>query len=161
MTPLEPSRFADGPPMLFAGLRRTHTFADSAEGIPAQWRAFHALGQIPHQRGATHYGVLCGGDVQAQTMEYMCAVEVSAFDDAAPHLGRMRVPPQHYAVFEHTGPPSAVQRTWLAIWNEWTPRSGRIPVHGPEFEVYGERFDPATGTGVIEIWSPVQPLAGG
>jgi AraC family transcriptional regulator len=44
-----------------------------------------------------------------------------------------------------------------AIWNDWLPRSGWRPVDGPEFEVYGERFDPRTGRGVIEVWSPVQP----
>jgi AraC family transcriptional regulator len=100
--------------------------------------------------------VICGGDPEAQVMEFMCAVEVSAFDAEATHLGRMRVPPQHYAVFKVPGDASAVQQTWLALWNEWLPRSGRVPVDGPEFEVYGERFDQRTGRG-IEIWSPVQP----
>lgn len=152
MNPLEPVRFEDGRPMLLAGLRQTHTFAGAEEGIAAQWRAFRALGAIPHQRGTASYGVLCGGDVQAQTMEYMCAVEVSEFDPA--HPGRMRVPPQHYAVFEHTAPPAAVQQTWLAIWNQALPRAGLVPVNGPEFELYGERFEK---TGVIEIWAPVQP----
>lgn len=139
--------------MLLAGVRRTHSFAGAAEGIPAQWREFHGLGPIPHQRGTVHYGVLCGADPQAQTMEYMCAVEVAEFDPA--HPGRMRVPPQHYGVFEHTGPRAAVQHTWQAIWNEALPAAGLVALHGPEFEVYGERFDAATGTGVIEIWAAV------
>lgn len=156
MNPLEPVRVEDGRPMLLAGLRQTHTFAGAAEGIAAQWRAFHALGDIPHQRGTAHYGVLCGGDPETQVMEYMCAVEVAEFDPAAPHLGRMRVPPQRYAVFEHTGPPAAVQQTWLAIWNQALPRAGLALAHGPEFELYGERFDQA---GVIEIWAAVQPTA--
>lgn len=143
--------------MLLAGLRRHHSFAGSAESLAAQWREFRRLGPIPHQQGATVYGVMCGGDPEKQVFEFMCAVEVAEFDPAAAHLGRMRVPPQHYAVFEHPGDPSTLRATWQAIWHDWLPRSGRIPVHGPEFERYGADYDPATGLGRIEIWSPVQP----
>lgn len=160
MTPLEPSRFVQGRAMLLVGLRRHHSFAEAAQGIPAQWQAFRQLGPIPHQQGSVAYGALCGGDPASQTMEYMCAVEVAEFDPAAGHLGRMRIPPQHYAVFEHPGHVSTLQTTWDAIWHEWLPRSGLQPVDGPEFEVYGERFDPDTGLGGIEVWSPVQPVAG-
>ena len=159
--PLEPIRFVQGRPMLLAGLRRHHSFAAAAEGIPAQWRAFRQLASVPHQRGATAYGVMCAGDPRTQTMEYMTGVEVAEFDDAAPHLGRMRVPAQHYAVFAHPGDASTLRNTWDAIWHEWLPRSGCTPADGPEFEVYGEGFDPETGTGRIEIWSPVQPPDGG
>lgn len=49
--------------------------------------------------------------------------------------------------------------TWQAVWNEWLPRSGHLPVHGPEFEVYGEGFDPRTGPGGIEVWTAIQPPA--
>jgi predicted transcriptional regulator YdeE len=148
--PLEPIRYEDGPPMLLAGLRRHHSFAEAVEGIAAQWDAFRALGPVPGQKDGPLYGVICGGDEQARTLEYMCAAEVDAFDPAATHLGRMRVPPQHYAVFEHRGPASGLQATWQAIWNDWLPRSGRVPVHGPEFELY-------RGSDVIEVWSPIQP----
>lgn len=143
--------------MLLAGLRRHHSFAGAVASIAAQWEALRQLGSLPHQQGAAMYGVLCGADLEKQTFEYMTGVEVAEFDPAAARLGRMRVPAQHYAVFEHTAHPSALQATWQAIWADWLPRSGRQPVDGPEFEVYGERFDPRTGDGVIEAWSPVQP----
>jgi AraC family transcriptional regulator len=154
---LEPSRYHDGRPMLFAGLRRHHTFAEAVEGIPAQWREFRRMGPFAHRQGSTAYGVICSGDEAAQTMEYMCAVEVSEFDPDAT-LGRMRVPPQHYAVFEHPGPVSTVRSTWDSIYHDWLPRSGRTAANGPDFEVYDERFDPRTGEGGIEIWFPVEPI---
>lgn len=146
--PLEPIRYEDGRPMLLAGLRRHHAFADAARTIAAQWDDFRRLGALPHQRGTALYGVLCGADMEKQTFEYMTGAEVAEFDPA--HQGRMRVPAQHYAVFAHTGPGSDLQRTWEAIWNDWLPRSGRAPVDGPEFELYG-------GSEVIEVWSPIQP----
>jgi AraC family transcriptional regulator len=155
---IEPSRYEDGRPMQCAGLRRHHTFAGAAEGIPAQWQEFRQSGPIPHRQGTNAYGVICTGDPQTQTMEYMCAVEVSEFSPDAPHPGRMRVPPQHYAVFEHPGHVSTTHQTWDAIHNDWLPRSGRKAVNGPDFEVYAERFDPRTGTGGFEIWFPVEPV---
>ena len=145
--------------MLLAGLRRHHPFATAGESIAAQWAEFRAMDSIPHARGGPRYGVLCGADMERQAMEYMTAVEVAEFDPAAAQLGRMRVPPQHYAVFERTGPAAAVHQTWQAIWGELIPRSGYTSVHGPEFEVYGERFDARTVTGVVEIWAAVQPPA--
>ena len=155
---LEPIRFEQGRPMLLAGLRRQHTFADAARGIAAQWREFRQMDPIPHRQGDVTYGVLCGGDPVAQVMEYMCAVEVSEFDAA--HTGRMRVAPQHYAVFEHTGPAAALLATWQAIWNDWLPRSGYRMANGPEFEVYDARFDPRTGTGLVEVWTSIVSATG-
>ena len=142
--------------MLLAGLRRQHSFDDAERSMAAQWQAFHQLGALPGQQGTTVYGVMCGASPEQRTFEYMTGVEVAAFDPAAAHLGRMRIPPQHYAVFEHLGHVSALRATWEGIWHEWLPRSGRTAVDGPDFEVYGERWDPAAGQG-IEIWFPVEP----
>ena len=100
--------------------------------------------------------MVCGASPDTGTFEYMSGYEVASFD-ALPHdLGRMRVPVQRYAVFEHGGHVSGLRATWDAIWREWLPRSGQTPADTPDFELYDERFDPATGLGVIEIWFPVE-----
>ena len=155
LTPIDPTRYADGPAMLLAGLRRHHSFAGAAATIPAQWQAFQELGPIPGQRGATTYGVVCGSSQAAQTFEYMSGVEVETFDALPRELGRMRVPAQRYAVFTHRGHVSGLRATWAAIWGEWLPRSGQQPANTPDFERYDERFDPRTGAGEIEIWFPI------
>jgi AraC family transcriptional regulator len=159
MTPIEPVRYEDGPPMLLAGLRRHFAFDEVADGIPALWRELHALGPVPNRTGGAAFGVICSGDPETRRMEYMAAVEVSAFDPDAPQAGRMRVPPQHYAVFEHVF--GTLRETWDAIYGDWLPRSGRTPVHGPDFERYADDADPAAATGGVEIWFPVEPLAEG
>jgi AraC family transcriptional regulator len=156
VTPVEPVRIAEGRPMLLAGLRRVHSFAEAQRGIPAQWEALQQLGSIPGQVGTTAYGVICSGDAQAQTMEYMTGVEVAAFEGLSAELGRVRVTPQTYAVFVHQGNVSSLHTTWDAIWNDWLPRSGHQTAHAPDFEVYDERFDPRTGSGEIEIWVPIE-----
>jgi AraC family transcriptional regulator len=153
---IEPSRYADGRAMLLAGLRRQHAFADVATTIPAQWADFQRLGMIAGQRGDTTYGVVCGSDMERQSFEYMCGIEVDAFDALPAGMGRMRVPAQHYAVFVHEGHVDGLRATWDAIWNDWLPRSGIHPADTPDFELYDDRFDRETGRGVIEIWFPIQ-----
>jgi AraC family transcriptional regulator len=158
MTQIEPDRIVEGRAMLLGGLRRVHSFGGAAESIPAQWQAFQQLGRLPGQQGTAAYGVMCGADLQAQTMEYMTGVEVAALEALPREYGRMRIPAQRYAVFIHPGHVSTLHTTWDAIWNEWLPRSGHRPANTPEFEVYGERFDFRTRSGVIEVWAS---LAGG
>ena len=155
MTPIEPSRIAEGRSMLLGGLRRVHTYSGAAQTIPAQWQAFHELGALPGQQGATAYGVMCGAWPQEQRFEYMTGVEVASLDALAPELGRMRVPAQRYAVFTHQGHASTLHATWEAIWNQWLPRSGYRMANTPEFEAYDARFDFRTGAGVIEIWCSI------
>ena len=128
-----------------------------SEEIPRQWDDFQKLGELPGQVGKTAYGAICGGDPQAQTMEYMCAVEVRGFDAVPKGLGRMRVPPVRYAVFRHEGNVATMQSTWQEILSKWLPSSGMRSANTPDFEVYDERFDGATGDGGVEIWLGVQP----
>ena len=142
--------------MLLAGLRRHHGFAESGRTIPEQWLAFQALGRLPGQRADVAYGVVCQSDRARETFEYMSGVEVDAFDALPPAVGRMRVPAQRYAVFTHEGHVAGLRATWGAIWEEWLPRSGVTPANTPDFERYDERFDPRTGSGVVEIWFPIE-----
>ena len=153
---IEPIRFVDDPGMLFTGIRRVHPYRSAPQTIPEQWREFQAqMPTIPGRVGTESYGVMCANFEASQSFEYMTAVRVEAFDSATAALGRMRVRPQRYAVFAHAGHVSDIHRTWMAIWNDWIPRSGLRAVDAPEFEVYTTEFDPAIGRGGIEIWCAV------
>ena len=153
---IEPARFVDDPGMLFVGIRRVHKYSAAPQGIPTQWREFQPqIATIPGRVGSDAYGVMCANFEATQSFEYMTAIKVESFDAAAAELGRMRVKPQRYAVFEHPGHVSEIHTTWMAIWNEWIPRSGLRAVDAPEFEVYTKEFDPAAGRGGMEIWCAV------
>lgn len=147
--------------MLLAGIRRKHTFASMGRDIPAQWQDFEKLGSLPGQHGTAAYGALCGGDPETQTMEYMCAAEVASFDALPKELGRMRVPAVRYAVFRHEDNVGTIQQTWQQILSEWLPSSGFRSANTPDFELYDDRFDGATGEGGVEIWLGVAPTGGG
>ena len=155
LTNLQPPRFVNGRTLLIAGLSERYTSETSA-GIPAQWQRFSPyLGNIPGQVGRTAYGVICNSDDAGNT-EYISGVEVSDFSRVPPELSRLRIPEQKYAVFSHPDHISTIRRIWFTIWNRWLPESGYQVADGPELEVYGDNFDPATGMGGFEIWVPIK-----
>ncbi|MDN0074101.1 GyrI-like domain-containing protein [Crenobacter sp. SG2303] len=150
MSALTPLRFEDGRLMLLAGLRQRHALTENDAGLGEQWRRFEELGPLPGQVGERRYGVMCGAD--AQSFEYRCAVEVIAFDEHDPGLGRMRITPQRYAVFAHRGTAATLGKTWRAILFDWLPNSSYRSAHRPDFELYGAGQEPARPDGEIEIW---------
>ncbi len=148
-------RFEDGEPLLVAGLRERYGHEASA-AIPAQWQRFHPyIGNIPHQRGTTAYGV-CYNPDESGTIDYLTGVEVSEFGDLPEELDRVRIPARRYAVFAHAGHISTIRRTWMTIFGKWFPASDYEVDDAPEFERYDDRFDPATGKGGLEIWVPIR-----
>ena len=149
------TRFEAGRAMLMAGLRQVHPFTQASQRLPLQWGAFVQHLPVANTASDLTYGVMCGSDMAAQTFEYMSAVEVTAFDGLAAGLDRMKIPPAHYAVFTHQGPAATISQTWGAIWSDWLPSSGWVSAPSPDFERYDARFDPVTGSGIVEIWFPV------
>ena len=152
---LEPPRFENFKTLLIAGLSERYT-SETCANIPAQWQRFAPhLGHIPGQVGRTAYGVICNSDDAGNT-EYICGVEVSDFSRLPAEFSRLRIPEHRYAVFTHRDHIAAIRRTWFTIWNKWLPESGHQVAEAPEFERYGEEFDPRTGTGGLEIWIPIE-----
>jgi AraC family transcriptional regulator len=155
LTHLEVPRIENLKTLLVVGLNERCT-EESSAAIPAQWQRFVPfLGHIPGQVGRTTYGVLHNSDEDGNR-EYMCGVEVSDFSRVPAELGRLRIPEQRYAVFPHHDHISSIRRTWFTIWNKWLPESGHEVADGPEFERYGEAFDPRSGKGGLEIWIPIK-----
>ncbi|PXX38115.1 AraC family transcriptional regulator [Burkholderia sp. MS455] len=153
-----PSRFEAPERQLIAGMSSRYTF-ETNEGIPALWQAFIPyIGNIPGQVGGVTYGVCCNPDADG-SFEYIAGVEVKSRDRLPASFRCVELEPQRYAVFEHSGHISTLHQTFYSIWNGWLPTSGFNAVDAPEFERYSEDYDPVTGTGVLEIWLPVEKSA--
>jgi AraC family transcriptional regulator len=151
---LEEPRFEDGSPLLIAGIGVRYT-CETNQGIPAQWQRFGPhIGNIPRQVGDVAYGLCCNYD-NDDSFEYVTGVEVSDFSDVPEGFSSIRVPAQKYAVFTHREHVSAMRRTVSTIWSKWLPESRYKVADAPNFERYDNRFDPRTGTGVVEIWVPL------
>ncbi len=145
-----PVRFSDGAGRLLGGLRRTHLLTEAGPGITAQWAEFRSFAPLPGRIGDAVYGAICG--VTDGRIEFLCGGEVEDLAALPEGVGRMRVPPAHYAVFEHRGPPEATGATWQGIMSGWLPRSGRTAAPTPDFEIH------RPGSPFVEIWVPVVPL---
>jgi AraC family transcriptional regulator len=152
---VQPVRMVTGQAFLLAGLRRWHAFKTASQSIPEQWQEFAPQLPLPGQQGRITYGALCG--VRLGEMEYLSGVEVDDFAGLPAGMGRMRIRPQHYAVFWHAGPIQTIGQTWTACVHTWLPASEFDSAEAPDFERYDERYDPATGLGGVEIWVAVIP----
>lgn len=148
--------------MTIAGLRRHHQFgAGMSAGLVDQWQRFSPMiHNVPHARGHAAYGICYDMSADRGGFDYLTGVEVTKADDVAEPLVAITVPAKTYAVFAHPGHVSTIRETVQRAW-DWLPKSGRrhdcSRASEPTFfERYGERFDPQTGLGDIEIWLPVK-----
>ena len=148
-------RFETGKPLLVAGIGERYNHENGA-GIPGQWQRFNqSVENIPGRVGQVAYGVCCNGD-DAGNFDYISGVEVSDFSDLPREFSRVRIPEAKYAVFTHRDHISTIRRTINTIWNHWLPASGFKIADAPNFERYGDKFDPLTGNGGLEIWVPIR-----
>jgi AraC family transcriptional regulator len=152
---LQPPRFETLKPMLVAGLAERYD-CETSKAIPAQWQRFGPhIGNIPGQVGCTTYGVRCNWDDDGN-FDYIAGVGVANFSQLPREFGRVRIPAQRYAVFTHADHVSTIRRTIMTVWSKWLPESGLEVADAPDFERYGEQFDPRTGMGGLEIWIPLK-----
>src|SRR5229473_3307523 len=147
--------FANGKPLLIAGLEERYT-CETSKAVPAQWQRFVPyLGNISRQVGRATFGVSCNGDDEGN-FDYIAGVEVTDFSDLPAAFSRVRIGPRKYAVFSHREHISTIRRTVNTIWSKWLPESGHEVADAPNFERFGEDFDPKTGLGGFEIWIPIK-----
>lgn len=151
---LPPPSIEDGGPLLIAGLERRYD-GEGWAGIPAQWRRFQPHAEtLPGRVGAESFGVCRCAD--GDGLDYLAGVRVRDARDVPADLVPVRIPAHRYAVFRLSEHVSTIPQAWRAICLDWLPRSGYQVTDAPDFERYGEVFDPRRGTGGYEIWVPVR-----
>jgi predicted transcriptional regulator YdeE len=152
--------FRQGPDLLIAGLNESYG-RDTRAKIPQQWgRLAPHLGKVPGQVGPDAYGV-CHATGPDGRFEYLAGVAVAAPDRLPAGFTTVKVDARRYAVFTHPGHVSSLPATIDAIWSKWAPDCGLAVGHGaPCFERYTPAFNPGTGLGGMEVWIPLDSLAG-
>ncbi|MCB9994501.1 MAG: AraC family transcriptional regulator [Hyphomicrobiaceae bacterium] len=151
---LEAPRLVARPAFRIAGLKKRFTY-DERTGIPNLWEKFIPhLGAIDDQTGGQTFG-LCS-DFDETAFDYFVAVEIAAGTEPGGGLTVFDVPAQTYLVFTHKGHVSGISATMGAAVAKGVPNAGRTQTNGPNFELYGDRFNPLTGLGEVEIWLPVE-----
>jgi AraC family transcriptional regulator len=100
------------------------------------------------------YGVIGNWDRTTGEFDYVAGFEVTDASAAPEGMVSWRVPPQTYAVFPCTL--ATLMETFRHICDVWFPESGRGRGSGPEFELYGEEFDPADANSMMYVYVPVE-----
>ncbi|MEJ6402782.1 AraC family transcriptional regulator [Yoonia sp. 2307UL14-13] len=135
------------------GISAQCTFEDNS-AIPGLWQQFNAReGEVSETPGPA-YGVCCDADDSGH-FRYVAGME-NAEGTLPKGMDSVDIPAGRYAVFQHSGHISDLPKTVYTIWNKALPESGHQLRSAPDFEIYDQRFDLATGRGVVEIWMPVK-----
>jgi AraC family transcriptional regulator len=129
---------------------RSESFTMATRGeIPALWVRFAGeAGDLLAKRPS--YGI--SYNVEGDTFQYMCALE--AADDLPAGWDKLELPEGRYLAYTFTGHVSGITAAFDAIFGKLLPEAKIAPDPRPVIEVYDERFDGRTGSGVIEIWVP-------
>jgi AraC family transcriptional regulator len=161
---LDPPRIREVEPMRLTGLSGDFTRDTMREIGSSLWPRF--MEQLMRTRlsgvgGRISWGAGFHCFDDSPRFQYLCAVEVSDFAGVPEGWARLDVPRRHYAVFTHGGHVSRLGEAIEAVRRSWLPSSGHAADLGggaSDFlERYGEAFDPASGTGDLEVWFPIRP----
>jgi AraC family transcriptional regulator len=161
MVSLSQPRFQHAGAMRIAGLS-SHFTSASLDDIPALWRRLVSLGKVAGRVGPVDYAVVI---LLHDGCNYLAGCEVSESAALPEGLTCTELPPNEYVVFSHNGHVSTLRNTFDSALRNWLPASefsiARTARDEPyALERYGERFDPVTGTGDIEVWIPVSRRSG-
>jgi predicted transcriptional regulator YdeE len=147
---MEPEQFVKAEGTLLAGLRRYHRFDAAAEGSEQQWREFAEAPGLTTPHGEA-FGAICGADEHG--LEYLTGLRFDSFDDLPGAIGKMRVPPQGYAVFPHDGR-QAVSESWRAVM-QWLAGSPYRSAETPDLERSPD-LDSRLEMRNVEVWIGVR-----
>lgn len=152
---IEPRLVRDAPGSLVGRQGRYDTATRSS--IPEQWRRF------AEQGGSRLDGIVWGACHAMSDDGFAYLSSIAADGPLEDGWTRIVLAPAEWAVFPHDGNLADLPRTLHAVYGRWLPASGRTAaaaIGGAEgfLERYGAGFDPATGSGDIEVWLPLEPL---
>jgi AraC family transcriptional regulator len=129
--------------------------AEASQRIPQQWRDLKARYACVGDRAKFCGASPCTADGK---IHFLAGIEQDGAESpmAGEHL---TLEAGEYAVVTVE---DAVLRgdTWTQLLGSWLPASGRKEKHAPEFERYTGISEFGVPIGPIELWIPLEPIAG-
>lgn len=129
--------------------------AESNE-IPQMWEALNPrVREIQDRTGDdVAYGISTNMDEQTGEFDYIGGFEVGRVHEIPEGMIRFEVPGGNYAVFRTTLP--RIGDTFMHAYRTWAPQSGYELTGGPDFELYGEEFDPRNPDSEFDVYIPIR-----
>ena len=113
--------------------------------------------------GVGEYGITTmSEDYNPETQvgyRYMVATTVKSTKKIPEGMIAHTVPAANYAIFEHHGLVSGIEKTYNYIFGEWLPQSGYEVEQKDVFEYYGKKYKHNSDDSIAEIWVPVTKKA--
>ncbi len=114
---------------------------------------------IPQTIDDSEYGITFFGkefDPAKKTgYYYLVGKQVSQVAEVPAGMTLHKVPGALYAVFEHRGPATSIDKTFAYIFGEWIPKSGYSPAMQDIIERYDSRYKIESPDSIMEIWVPL------
>ena len=153
---IKPDRIEDIGDIRVIGLNRTYTI-ESRGDIPGQWADWR-YDQVCGVTADAVYGV-SHGFRQSGQFDYMCALPVDRDAPVPEDQSDLILPAGPYAIYVHQGHVSGIAKLFDAVLCGNGPGDGLIFTPTPQFELYGDDFDPIKAVGKVELWFPVARLS--
>ena len=123
--------------------------------IKQMWGQFGPrIQEIQHRNpDPATYGVMYGYDEATGEFDYVAALHVDSASDLPERMVSIEISEAQYAVFTCTLP--TLGPTYQAI-HQWLEQSEYAHAGTPEFEYYGEDFDPENLDSLMSVYIPVK-----
>lgn len=129
--------------------------AEASEGIPQQWRTFLRTHPALQSSSKLYGASPCTGD---RRIHYLAGIAQQGPESVAGGE-RLILEAGEYAVVP-VNDGASLRETWIWLLSHWLLTSGRRERNAPEFERYTSISEAGTPAGPVEIWIPLEPLAG-
>lgn len=138
------------------GMREHGTSETIPRDVPPMWeRLLQRADEIQHVANRHEaFGVIGCPDAATREFDYVAGFAVTDDRQVPEGMVRCHVPAQTYAVFPCTLP--TLMETFRYIYQTWLPQSQHQRAEGPEFELYGEEFNPAAGDARMYVYVPIK-----
>ena len=131
--------------------------------IGQMWGVFNSrAAEVPYRVGAEHDQAIGFCEIIENPKEegefsYIAGYFVSQVDQLPEGMVARKVPGGLYAVFAHETGLANLGKSYEYIWRTWLPASTYEALMTHDYEVYDDRFDPRSESGVFELHVPVRP----
>lgn len=148
--------------MRLVGLHTRYFGVDSeknnvSQKLPALWRQFlDRMHEIPNLVEGTGYGLIRQTAEQTDELDYFAVIEVQGSAPLPKGMVELTLPAAQYALFQHRGHETQLDRTVSYIYSTWLAQSGMHHTYAADLEIYGPEYVAAAEDSMIYYAIPVE-----